>query len=89
MLTYADGHLCLETEMTEGQVQALEMRLRNLTSKSDDFRLQKEALDHAIADAAREGEMLQKQLREAEALRDAQVQTLETMTRMLTYADVC
>jgi len=59
--------------MTEAEVEMLEMKLGNLGHKSDDFRVQKEALDHAIGDAAREGEMLQKQLRESEALRDAQV----------------
>jgi len=66
--------ICSEdTGMTEADVEMLEMKLGNLGHKSDDFRVQKEALDHAIGDAAREGEMLQKQLRESEALRDAQV----------------
>ena len=75
-----------ETDMTEGVIERLELKLQNLAAKSDDFRVQKEALDHAIADAAREGDMLQKQLRESESLRDAQVKTLEDMTRTLAHA---
>jgi hypothetical protein len=79
--------LCSEdTGMTEAHIELLEMKLRNLNTKSDDFRVQKEALDHNIADASREGEMLQKQLREAEALRDSQIKALEKMTRTLAHA---
>jgi len=71
--------------MTEAEVEMLEMKLGNLGHKSDDFRVQKEALDHAIGDAAREGEMLQKQLRESEALRDAQVMLRCIYVRIVIY----
>jgi chromosome segregation ATPase len=72
--------------MTQVRVDDLELKLKNKRHISDEYRVQIEALDHAIADAAREGEMLSKQLKEAEALRDSQIKSLEDLTRTLAHA---
>eukprot|EP00961_Rhodomonas_salina_P276105 3729914-Rhodomonas_salina.4 len=70
------GQLQMATEESgsvENQIELLEMRLRNAGGQSDHFRIQKEALDHAIEEAEREGALLKKQLEQAEKQRDAQV----------------
>ena len=49
--------------------------------------MQREAVENALADATREGELLQEQLRVAGEKRDAQLRALEDMSRTAARAE--